>query len=134
MIGAPSATPPTEFGSAASANHLVAPIILLPVLLTLGTLADKELKPVCAQVLLGQLECEGKVFARGRPVVSLATINAAKLSTRARVGSVVEIGGAVASVAAKKRQCFDTELKEGLPGRKGGLMLGEDESSSDQVD
>ena len=133
MIGAPSATSPTEFGSAASANHLVAPIILLPVLLTLGTLADKELKPACAQVLLGQLECEGKVFTRGRPVVSLATINAAKLSTWA-VGSVVEIGGAVASVAAKKGQCLDTVLKEGSPGGKGGLMLGEDESSSDQVD
>ena len=66
-------------------------------------------------------------------MVSQSTSKAAELSTRA-VGSVTEIGGAVASVAAVKRQCLDTEFKEGLPGRKVGLMPCEDESSSDQVD
>ena len=65
-------------------------------------------------------------------MLSLATGKAAKLSTRA-VGSVMEIGGPVTSVAAVKRQCLDTELKEGLPGRIVGLMPCEDESSSDQV-
>ena len=67
-------------------------------------------------------------------MVSLATGEAAKLSTRARVGSIVEMGGAVASVATVERQCLDTQLKEDFPGGKGGLMLSEDESSSDQVD
>ena len=66
-------------------------------------------------------------------MLSLATGKAAKLSTRA-VGSVMEIGGPVTSVAAVKRKCLDTELKESLPGGKGGVVLCEDEGSSNQVD
>jgi hypothetical protein len=66
-------------------------------------------------------------------VLSLATGKAAKLSTRA-VGSVMEIGGPVTSVAAVKRKCLDTELKESLPGGEGGVVSHEDESSSDEVD
>jgi hypothetical protein len=66
-------------------------------------------------------------------VLSLATGKTAKLSTRA-VGSVVEIGGSLTSMAAVKRQCLDTELKEDLPGGEGGVASREDESSSDEVD
>ena len=66
-------------------------------------------------------------------MLSLATGKAAKLSTRA-VGSVIEKGRSVASVAAVKRQCLDTELENGLPGAKCGVVSCKDESSSDQVD
>ena len=127
------ATTPTEVGAAASANHVVAPISLLPALVASWTPSNKNLKSPFAQVLLGQLEGEAKVRTRGRPVLSLATGKASKLSTRA-VGSVMEIGGPVTSVAAVKRQCFNTELEKGQPGGKGGVVSSEDESSSDQVD
>jgi hypothetical protein len=112
---------------------VVAPITLLPALVASWTPSNQNLKSPCAQVLLGQLEGESKVSTRGRPVLSLSTGKAAKLSTRA-VGSVMEIGGPVTSVAAVKRQCLDTELNESLPGGKGGVVSCEDESSSNQVD
>ena len=133
-VGILFAATPAEVCPAPAASHVVAPITLLPALLTPRARSDKDLKSPCAQVLLGKLEGEGKVFARGRPVVSLATGKASKLSTRARVGAIVEIRGPVASVTAVKSQGFDVELNQGLPSGKGGEVSCEDESSSDQVD
>ena len=40
----------------------------------------------------------------------------------------------MASVAAVEGQCLDAQLKESLPGGKGGVMPSEDERSSDEVD
>ena len=111
-VGILFAATPAEVCPAPAASHVVAPVTLLPALLTPRASSDKDLKSPCAQVLLGKLEGEGKVFALGRPVVSLATGKASKLSARARVGSIVEMGGAVASVAAVKWQCLDTQLQE----------------------
>ena len=65
-------------------------------------------------------------------MVSQATSEAAKLSTRA-VGSVIEVGGPVTSVADVKGKCLDCQLEQGLPGGEVGVMSKQDESSRDEI-
>ena len=66
-------------------------------------------------------------------MVSQATGEAAKLSTRA-VGSVIEVGGPVTSVADVKGKCFDCQLEQGLPCVEVGVMSKQqDESSRDEI-
>ena len=65
-------------------------------------------------------------------MVSQATGEAAKLSTRA-VGSVIEVGGPVTSVADVKGKCLDCQLEQGLPGGEVGVMSKQDESSRDEI-
>ena len=65
-------------------------------------------------------------------MVSQSTSEAAKLSTRA-VGSVIEVGGPVTSVADVKGKCLDCQLEQGLPGGEVGVMSKQDESSRDEI-